>query len=1562
MPTTTVESLKFDLILDDAKFNAQVSAAHTLAQQLNTELSNLLNTKKTLGQISKGHTLDLRDENRALGAYQRALKGVTSEADKQAKALGRLATARSRSGGGGDLAQQKSLLSSITDLAGQYVSLWGASKLVKSITAVTAEFELQRTTLRAILGDVQGADRVYYQMSDLALKSPFNFKELVSYAKQLSAYSIPMGELYDTTKMLADVSAGLGVGMDRLVLAYGQIRSASFLRGQEVRQLTEAGIPILEELRKQFVELGEDAVTVGDVFDKISSRLVPFEMVEKVFRNMTSEGGMFFEMQEKQAETLKGKLMILKDAYDKMFAAIGNENMGTLKGAVQWITNLARNYEKMVGTLKVLIATYGTYKTVMMAVAAYERTVAVAETITRLQRLTAQVQRVNKNATLLGVAFKTMSSATIAAGIGAIAAAVVALAVHIHNVRERAEALSKALNNVVNTKFDDARKLERDFDNIVRSMEGMTQGSENYREAISRLNNIYGDYLPHLLSEKNSLQEIRDMHDAVTQSIYAQAKAYAYEEGMRSITEKAARDLPEYEDNIRRALSFAGIAQDSIAGFLNNLENKVRMGAVDSAKSFTEQFGDALADYFGRDASVYTNVALWRTQDVEKYVRLLVNLKDAEDELNERLSSRFEGSTLYSNEEEQRRIDPIIKSYEAAVAGQKALKQSTEETNAAIRKFDIQKLRDMVAAYSELNAASNGAYTKQLKGVQQQLADLTADNDTWLQKLLSSVFDGKKFSELMPQQSDTLFEYVEKIRKEYKTAVSDFEVASDRYQKAQKSNEDADKESLKASKDAYESVMARKSMLEDIAKKLGVSIDDKLPASARSEADKRAEDELKRQIEDAKRLKAEYEDLRDLGLQGEQIRILLEAFFPDSDLLQAGMDFDTLLLSLADRIEKYDGALAASIRRNSSAGGLDAWKAQYKAQIRAGEEYRRFMDRWLEQSALDGTGAEFSISKIVNNYNKSLQKIATAKSNATRDLVKAYTEGNRDIDYAAEGMKILALSTVDARNALAEANESLRKLGDDWVKNSDAFRKFNLENMADMSSRSLRDLKEEIENFSVDDIPQELIEKIGKADGAVEAFIAGIREWLESTGAKVEEEMKDNVLDILKEVTDAIGTLADDVAEYADAIGNMSLKNVAQSLSHTAELTQNVMSGFTSAGPAGAAIAGVTTIASWMLKAATEAARLREEVRKAAVELARLNAEQALVSGVDSYFGTNTVRSIKNATNAINEYYRSVSALSEKTSLEDYTKGLYKGTQAYFYKSQEYYRQAIVSMEGYASKLGASLYNEDGSFNLDTLNAIDNTYNNLSKDEREWLEKAIADTEVYQSALKQLDGVVKDIWSNIADSMADSMLDAYIEMGDAAYDLAGNMDMLFSDLGQRIAKSLVSSFIIEEVIGQYKEPLKDLYKVMATGEYDNGEIARQFALIADNVTASAGVAANFTQQLLDAMRDYGIDFMAKGNGGSLASGITSITENTADVLAAYINGMRADLASQSADVKNISNDVKVLLGLVPKSYSLEEYLTRIEGYTADTAANTSDILLKLSSVIGDGASSFVRVQ
>lgn len=233
---------------------------------------------------------------------------------------------------------------------------------INQMIKVRGEMELQQRSLQAILQDKDKANEVWQKTIDLAVKSPFRINQLVNYTKQLAAYRVEADKLYDTNKMLADVSAGLGVDMQRLILAFGQVKAANFLRGTELRQFTEAGIPMLDELAKLYRDMGEEGVTAADVFDRISKRMVLFEDVEKVFERMTSASGTFYRMQEIQSETLKGQISNLKDSIDIMLNDMGKTNDGILKFSVKTVKLLVDNYESLIPVLKALIAYLALYK------------------------------------------------------------------------------------------------------------------------------------------------------------------------------------------------------------------------------------------------------------------------------------------------------------------------------------------------------------------------------------------------------------------------------------------------------------------------------------------------------------------------------------------------------------------------------------------------------------------------------------------------------------------------------------------------------------------------------------------------------------------------------------------------------------------------------------------------------------------------------------------------------------------------------------------------------------------------------------------------------------------------------------------------------------------------------------------------------------------------------------------------------------------------------------------------------------------------------------------------
>ena len=244
-------------------------------------------------------------------------------------------------------------------------SIYGLEQFVTSIIKVGGEFEQQHVALQNLIGDKQKADQVFSQTKALAVQSPFSFRELATYTKQLAAFQIPTNELFDTNKRLSDLSAGLGVDMSRIILAYGQVRSATVLRGQELRQFTEAGIPMVQALAEEFTKMNKKVVTTADVFKLISEKAVPFEMVKKVLWDMTDQGGKFYNMQYVLSDTLLGKWSNLNDAWEVMLSgfAKGESISGkVMKGFVQGLTDAINGMDTLMPMLASYIAAIGIVK------------------------------------------------------------------------------------------------------------------------------------------------------------------------------------------------------------------------------------------------------------------------------------------------------------------------------------------------------------------------------------------------------------------------------------------------------------------------------------------------------------------------------------------------------------------------------------------------------------------------------------------------------------------------------------------------------------------------------------------------------------------------------------------------------------------------------------------------------------------------------------------------------------------------------------------------------------------------------------------------------------------------------------------------------------------------------------------------------------------------------------------------------------------------------------------------------------------------------------------------
>lgn len=362
------EKFKINVVVDKASTTQAVRAALQAAG---------LNTNFTASDLRAAKAAAIQTKAEASAAAAREL--ARQRAARAAKAELDLANARERSANAarrhmtatlnmnGAMNSQLSIVGQLRNKFLGLYSIYVAQNFLRAVVDIGGELENQKIAMASILQDEGKATTIFNQIKKLAVASPFGVMDLNQYAKQLSAYSIPYNELYDTMKRLADISAGVGVDMGRIILAFGQIKAAKFLKGTELRQLTEANIPMVDKLAERFSKLEGRIVSAGEVLDMISKKKVTFEDVKDVLWELTDDGGMFHNMQEVLSESVKSKWKNLADAIDIMLGDIAESMGSTLKWTAESLTTLAQNWKEVVPFITAATAAFGTYRVAVYA-------------------------------------------------------------------------------------------------------------------------------------------------------------------------------------------------------------------------------------------------------------------------------------------------------------------------------------------------------------------------------------------------------------------------------------------------------------------------------------------------------------------------------------------------------------------------------------------------------------------------------------------------------------------------------------------------------------------------------------------------------------------------------------------------------------------------------------------------------------------------------------------------------------------------------------------------------------------------------------------------------------------------------------------------------------------------------------------------------------------------------------------------------------------------------------------------------------------------------------------
>lgn len=544
--------------------------------------------------------------------------------------------------------------------------VFGAVNLIRNVYRITSEFELQQKALAAITQNAREANILFKQMQTLATNSPLKLMDLNRYAKQLAAYRIETNNLYDSLKMLGDISVGVGVDMDRLILAYGQVKAANYLRGQELRQFSEAGVNILGGLQEYYKETKNISMSINEIFDSVSKRKVLFEDVDAVLHRMTEAGGAFFNMQLIQSQTLYGQYQKLGDMFQINMNKVGESTSGILMAMIKIAQALISNLRVVLNIIVGIASAKGVYalyqslykanlvsKDLRLSLSGASKNmrqlVVWGQMLTRLQfgKLVASLRRAASTASSLGMAIRG-----VAAGIATIAFTTLFTA--FQNARQRAKELSDEILEM-NKRYGELKKVSDDFSRATDfksqriELQKLVEKAKEYKYNLTLPAKITPDNISDAF--KNAAEQLR-YYIQQTQYYTTQFNTNVLQKRVAdlnqtlsdySVAQKSANDLYE-----KYLLDFSKLSEEEQRIVLD-LQTKREEYRLDE-KAAAEKYGEdriAFERNFVREIAsirrgylfgneIYESVGDWKT-----YNKALQNVDEFEKEYERKLDKAF---------------------------------------------------------------------------------------------------------------------------------------------------------------------------------------------------------------------------------------------------------------------------------------------------------------------------------------------------------------------------------------------------------------------------------------------------------------------------------------------------------------------------------------------------------------------------------------------------------------------------------------------------------------------------------------------------------------------------------------------------------------------------------------------------------------------------------------------------------------------------------------------------------------------------------------------------------
>lgn len=524
-------------------------------------------------------------------------------------------------------------------------------KFISDVVHVRGMFQQLEIAFETMLKSKEKASALMAQLTETAAKTPFDLQSVSQGAKQLLAYGTASEEVNDTLIRLGNIASGLSIPLGDLVYLYGTTQTQGRLFTQDVRQFMGRGIPLVKELA---VELGK---TEQEINEMVTAGKIGFPEVEKVIRNMTNEGGQFYNLMERQSASLTGQISNLGDAWDSMLNEIGTQTQGAASIGISALSSLIENYKEVGVVLASVIASYGTYRAAIIIIntlekanimllrqAIIEKKLAAAANITLSNsmaiaaargKMFALVQR-NIVSSFKGIG-RTLTNPYVLFG-----AAVGAVTYGLYKFYTRETEVEQMQKQYNETKKTAARREEEHktkIDELISSIENEITAEMDRVGAMETLKKLYPDIIEKYINEEGRLRNIialkKELAEFEAGKKIEQNKTelQSYDERIKNqeeyIDSMRTNDQSAFDDEVaklnelkrQRELSRANVAAD----YINKAINEAKSMSDTDITNLINTYQKALAD--NKNGEWFNTDKEFKVDEINRYISALKNLQ-----------------------------------------------------------------------------------------------------------------------------------------------------------------------------------------------------------------------------------------------------------------------------------------------------------------------------------------------------------------------------------------------------------------------------------------------------------------------------------------------------------------------------------------------------------------------------------------------------------------------------------------------------------------------------------------------------------------------------------------------------------------------------------------------------------------------------------------------------------------------------------------------------------------------------------------------------------------------